>query len=77
MPVPVTAAASAQYLSMAPRHQAVLPNALKVPGLTKLHGKRVVLASASPRRKEILKTFVRLLQVHPLYAYAQEFRDNT
>ncbi|KAH8118185.1 Maf-like protein [Phellopilus nigrolimitatus] len=42
---------------MAPKHQAVKPNALKVPGLVKLSGKRVVLASASPRRKEILKTF--------------------
>lgn len=62
---------------MAPKHQAVLPNALKVPSLTKLHGKRVVLASASPRRKEILKTFVRLPQAHPLYACTQEFYDNT
>ena len=44
---------------MAPKHQAVLPHALKVPGLVKLSGKRVVLASASPRRKEILATFVR------------------
>ncbi|PAV16490.1 Maf Ham1 [Pyrrhoderma noxium] len=42
---------------MAPKHQAVLPHALKVPGLVKLSGKRVVLASASPRRKEILATF--------------------
>ncbi|THH07382.1 hypothetical protein EW145_g3416 [Phellinidium pouzarii] len=42
---------------MAPKHQSVKPNALKVPGLVKLSGKRVVLASASPRRKEILKTF--------------------
>ena len=44
---------------MAPKHQAVLPHALKVPGLVKLSGKRVVLASANPRRKEILATFVR------------------
>jgi len=42
---------------MAPKHQTVLPHALRVPGLTKLHGKRVILASASPRRKDILKTF--------------------
>ena len=41
-----------------PKHNAVLPHALRVPGLTKLYGKRVILASNSPRRKEILKTFV-------------------
>ena len=40
------------------REPAVLPHALRVPGLTKLSGKRVVLASASPRRREILRTFV-------------------
>jgi hypothetical protein len=44
-----------------PKHEAVRPNALRVPGLVKLSGKRVVLASNSPRRKEILKTFVRSL----------------
>ncbi|VDC04933.1 unnamed protein product [Peniophora sp. CBMAI 1063] len=32
-------------------------HALKIPGLNKLHGKRVILASASPRRKQILETF--------------------
>ncbi|KAI6044847.1 Maf Ham1 [Pisolithus marmoratus] len=35
---------------------AVLPNALKTPGIERLRNKRVVLASASPRRKEILRT---------------------
>ena len=50
---------------MAPKHQAIKPHALKVPGLIKLSGKRVVLASASPRRKEILATFVRM--VHLLF----------
>ena len=44
---------------MAPKREpAVLLHALRVPGLTKLTGKRVVLASASPRRREILRTFV-------------------
>lgn len=38
---------------------AVLPHALPMPATTKLHGKRFVLASASPRRKAILETFVR------------------
>lgn len=36
----------------------VLPKALRIPGLNKLHGKRIILASGSPRRKEILETFV-------------------
>lgn len=35
----------------------VLPHALPLPAIKKLTGKRVVLASASPRRKDILKTF--------------------
>ncbi|KAA1467277.1 Maf/Ham1 [Dentipellis sp. KUC8613] len=39
------------------RTHAILPHALRTPGLTKLAGKRVVLASNSPRRKEILETF--------------------
>ncbi|EIM90763.1 Maf/Ham1 [Stereum hirsutum FP-91666 SS1] len=39
------------------RTPAVLPKALRIPGLNKLHGKRVVLASGSPRRKELLETF--------------------
>ncbi|KAH7884894.1 Maf Ham1 [Phlebopus sp. FC_14] len=37
-------------------HNAVLPNALQTPGIEKLRNKRVVLASGSPRRKEILRT---------------------
>jgi len=39
------------------RQPAVLSHALKIPGVNKLAGKRLVLASASPRRKDILKTF--------------------
>ncbi|KAI0319064.1 Maf/Ham1 [Amylostereum chailletii] len=39
------------------RQAAVMSHALRIPGLNKLAGKRVVLASGSPRRKEILKTF--------------------
>lgn len=39
-----------------PTHNCVLPHALRVPSLEKLVGKRVVLASNSPRRKEILRT---------------------
>jgi len=46
---------------MAPTHNAVLSTALKLPCLNKMHGKRVILASNSPRRREILKTYVRLL----------------
>jgi len=38
-----------------PSHNAVLPNALRTPAIEKLRNKRVVLASASPRRKEILQ----------------------
>ncbi|KAI0294869.1 Maf/Ham1 [Multifurca ochricompacta] len=36
---------------------AILPHALHIPGINKLAGKRVVLASKSPRRKEILQIF--------------------
>ncbi|KAN0113780.1 Maf/Ham1 [Russula decolorans] len=36
---------------------AVLPHALHIPGINKLSGKRVVLASGSPRRKDILQIF--------------------
>jgi hypothetical protein len=42
---------------MAP-YNAVLANALNTPGIKKLRNKRVVLASASPRRSEILRTLV-------------------
>ncbi|KAG8864790.1 hypothetical protein FRB96_003376 [Tulasnella sp. 330] len=44
---------------MAPlQNQATLPHALKTPAITKLsNNKRLILASASPRRKEILNTF--------------------
>src|SRR5260370_41658108 len=40
------------------KHQNVLPHALAIPALNKLSGKRIVLASASPRRREIVKIFV-------------------
>ncbi|KAI0363862.1 Maf/Ham1 [Pilatotrama ljubarskyi] len=40
-----------------PKHNPVLPHALKIPALEKLVGKRVILASNSPRRREILQTF--------------------
>ncbi|KAF8800277.1 Maf-like protein [Phlegmacium glaucopus] len=35
----------------------ILPHALRIPAIDKLRGKRIVLASNSPRRKEILQTF--------------------
>ncbi|KAF4613442.1 hypothetical protein D9613_008148 [Agrocybe pediades] len=35
----------------------ILPHALRVPAIEKLKGKRIVLASNSPRRQEILRTF--------------------
>jgi len=35
----------------------VLPHALQTPAIKKLTGKRVILASASPRRKDILSVF--------------------
>ncbi|KAG6816674.1 hypothetical protein H0H87_004034 [Tephrocybe sp. NHM501043] len=38
-----------------PNH--ILPNALKLPVIKKLEEKRIVLASNSPRRQEILRTF--------------------
>ncbi|KAI0806069.1 Maf/Ham1 [Irpex lacteus] len=40
-----------------PKYNCVQPHALKVASLKKLVGKRVVLASNSPRRREILQTF--------------------
>ena len=39
-------------------HNPVLANALNTTGIKKLRNKRVVLASASPRRSEILRTLV-------------------
>jgi hypothetical protein len=44
---------------MTKERNAVLPNALRIPCMTKMSGKRIVLASASPRRKEVFRTFVR------------------
>ena len=44
-----------------PKHNCVLAHALKLPSLQKLVGKRVILASNSPRRREILHTFVSCL----------------
>ena len=41
-----------------PKH--ILPHALAVPAIKKLAGKRIVLASNNPRRREILRTFVRV-----------------
>ncbi|CUA75991.1 hypothetical protein RSOLAG22IIIB_01995 [Rhizoctonia solani] len=38
-------------------HNRVLPNALRIPALTKLANKRIVLASASPRRLQIFRQF--------------------
>ncbi|KAG8739993.1 hypothetical protein FRC10_004872 [Ceratobasidium sp. 414] len=38
-------------------HNCVLPDALRIPALTKLANKRIVLASGSPRRLDILKQF--------------------
>jgi len=35
----------------------ILPHALRIPAIDKLRGKRIILASNSPRRKEILQTF--------------------
>jgi len=40
----------------------ILDHALQTPTIEKLKGKRIVLASNSPRRKEILRTLVRRLQ---------------
>jgi len=42
-----------------PMSKHILPHALQTPAIKKLEGKRIVLASSSPRRTEILKTFVR------------------
>jgi septum formation protein len=42
---------------MPSKHNSVLSHALKIPSIKKLSGKRVILASNSPRRKEILNKF--------------------
>ncbi|KAF5367001.1 hypothetical protein D9758_003984 [Tetrapyrgos nigripes] len=42
---------------MMPDHKHVLPHALQVPAIKKLAGKRIILASNSPRRKEILQIY--------------------
>lgn len=41
-----------------PEHNCILPHALRLPIVEKLTNKRVVLASNSPRRKDILLTYV-------------------
>jgi len=53
---------STTIANMSSTKQPLLKHALKMPGLQKLSGKRVVLASNSPRRREILHTFVRSRQ---------------
>ena len=61
--------------TMSEKHSpsAVLPHALPTPGTTKLHGKRFILASGSPRRKAILETFVRFhLARPPAQAYLDD-----
>jgi septum formation protein len=44
---------------MAPTYNCILPHALNLSSSRKLAGKRVVLASASPRRAELLRNIVR------------------
>ncbi|CEQ41158.1 SPOSA6832_02836 [Sporobolomyces salmonicolor] len=43
--------------SLVTRPDPVLPHALRLPVFNKLKGKRIVLASSSPRRADILRTF--------------------
>jgi len=43
----------------------VQPHALKIPAIQKLKGKRIILASSSPRRKDILQTFGLLPEIIP------------
>ena len=58
--IPLASASVVGDKAMAPKHPpVVLPHALHIPGINKLAGKRVILASASLRRKEILQIFVR------------------
>src|SRR6202011_678876 len=47
------------FHQMNSKHNSVLAHALQTPSIKKLSGKRIILASNSPRRKEILNTFVR------------------
>lgn len=47
-----------QYMMAVHRSSAILPSALRLPVFEKLKGRRIVLASASPRRKDILETAV-------------------
>jgi len=42
---------------MASKHNSILSHALQTPSMKKLFGKRLILASQSPRRNEILNTF--------------------
>ncbi|KAH8094498.1 Maf/Ham1 [Cristinia sonorae] len=48
-----------------PKHNCVQENALQIPAVKKLVGKRVILASNSPRRKEILKTYGIIPEIVP------------
>ncbi|KAG6894480.1 hypothetical protein C0993_011406, partial [Termitomyces sp. T159_Od127] len=52
-----------------PNH--ILPTALKLPIIKKLEGKRIVLASNSPRRQEILRTYGLAPDIVP-----SEFEEN-
>lgn len=45
--------------TMSKRRDCLLPNHLDLPSIKELSGKRVILASNSPRRKDILATIVR------------------
>lgn len=69
-------------LTMSTSHTVLLPHVIKTPSIKKLEGKRVVLASSSPRRKDILQTFVRRSIARNIYlTYAFDIgigtRDNT
>lgn len=53
-------ASSLHYTLAMTSHNAVLAHALNTSGVKKLRDKRIVLASASPRRSEILRTLASL-----------------